>query len=76
MREHHDAEAKIESEAPRRAYTYWNSGAELAHMRLAQEAYLVSGPALGLGDFAVHVHRLRWKDSRIVLTVEQSAANE
>ncbi len=49
----------IEREAPQRVYAYGNSAADLPHFELAQEAYLVNGPARAIA-LRPTVRRLRW----------------
>ena len=52
----------MEQETPARVYAYGNSAADLAHLALAQEAYLVNGPRRLSQAAAAHVQRLRWRD--------------
>lgn len=52
--------ALIAQENPPHVVAYGNSDADLPHMRLAQEAYLVNGPALK-ADEAPHIRAVRWQ---------------
>jgi phosphatidylglycerophosphatase C len=55
--------ALIARDAPGRVYAYGDSCADLAHMQLVQEAYLVN-PSQHLAEGqAPHVHALRWRVS-------------
>jgi len=51
----------IERERPARVYAYGNSRADLLHMQLAQEAYLVNSAAPLGPQLACSVRRLRWR---------------
>jgi len=51
----------IERDHPARVYAYGNSAADLAHMRLAHEAFLVNGPRRL--PIPVAVQRLRWSQA-------------
>jgi phosphatidylglycerophosphatase C len=53
-------QALIERDPPARIYAYGNSGSDLAHMQLAQCAYLVNGPARRQSGADAHVQPLRW----------------
>jgi phosphatidylglycerophosphatase C len=46
---------------PARLYAYGNSGSDLAHMALADEAYLVNGPARYTRTPSAHLHPVRWQ---------------
>lgn len=54
--------ALIERDAPARVYAYGNSAADLPHLQLAHDAYLVNGPRRLREPAAAHVQRLRWRD--------------
>jgi phosphatidylglycerophosphatase C len=52
-------QALLARSPPARLYAYGNSGADLPHMRLAQQAWLVNGPARLIGPHAT-IQPLRW----------------
>jgi phosphatidylglycerophosphatase C len=52
--------ALIARDAPGRVYAYGDSRADLAHMQLAQEAYLVNASARLAGRQGAHVHAVQW----------------
>ncbi len=53
----------IEREAPGQISAYGNSGADLAHMALAQRAYLVNASARLRAAHGAHVQPLRWHEA-------------
>jgi phosphatidylglycerophosphatase C len=53
-------QALIAREPPRRLYAYGNSGSDLPHMRLANQAYLVNGPSRLIGPTA-SIEALHWR---------------
>ena len=52
--------ALIARDAPGRVYAYGDSRADLAHMQLAQEAYLVNPSPRLAARLAPHVQAIRW----------------
>ena len=52
-------QALIAREAPGRIYAYGNSGSDLPHLQLAQQGYLVNGPARLL-DSSLSIQALHW----------------
>jgi phosphatidylglycerophosphatase C len=52
-------QALIARQHPARIYAYGNSGADLPHMRLAQQAYLINGPTRLIGS-SPSVQALCW----------------
>jgi phosphatidylglycerophosphatase C len=52
--------ALIARDAPGHIYAYGNSGSDLAHLRLAQSAFLVNGPARARREAGPGVVALRW----------------
>lgn len=54
-------QALIAREPPQRLYAYGNSGSDLAHMRLASQAYLINGPRRLIGSTAT-IEALHWSE--------------
>jgi len=52
-------QALIARDSPQRLYAYGNSGSDLSHMRLANQAYLINGPAR-LIESSATIEALRW----------------
>jgi phosphatidylglycerophosphatase C len=52
--------AVIARDAPGRVYAYGDSGADLAHMQLTQQAYLVNPSPRLAARLAPHVQAIRW----------------
>jgi phosphatidylglycerophosphatase C len=52
--------AVLAHEKPTRIYAYGDSASDLAHMALAQEAYLINAPARLVGAPSGKVRALRW----------------
>jgi phosphatidylglycerophosphatase C len=46
---------------PSRVIAYGNSDSDLAHLKLADEAYLVNGSGAALAPDCGHIERLRWR---------------
>lgn len=55
-------QALIARQGPSRVYAYGNSGSDLPHMRLAQQAFLINGPSRRIGSSAT-IQSLRWTHS-------------
>jgi phosphatidylglycerophosphatase C len=53
--------AVIARDAPGRIYAYGDSRADLAHMQLAQEAYVINAPALVGSQSSPHVQAVLWR---------------
>jgi len=54
-------EAVIARDTPQRVYAYGNAGSDLAHMALANEAYLVNGPAHSAHSANASLQAVRWQ---------------
>ena len=54
-------QALMARERPRVLYAYGNSGADLPHLRLAQQGFLVNGPARLIGA-AANIRALSWSE--------------
>jgi phosphatidylglycerophosphatase C len=53
--------AVVARDAPARIYAYGDSGADLVHMQLAQQGYLINASSRLAGHRGPHVQLLRWR---------------